>query len=437
MAEIGLVASIIGVIRLSEAVVKEAYKYGKAVKSAEKDMRDLERDVNGLIDTLKKLKDLAQKAADSGNPPDLWPALSSLEKDESPLHACESSLTSLLPEIVPKGKFAKHKAHAFWPHTQKKVKQAVHAIITQKEELLDALSIDHAGQTLDDAHMIKNINETQTAIQNVSCSTYNQMTKERKGAIVRWLTSTDASQNYVDALDKRSESTGGWLLNNSKYTSWKKCTGRHLWIHGPSGCGKTVLCSSVVQDITTARKPEGPFLLAYYFFDITDRAKQTLSNFISSILGQICAQLSSVPDCVEELYMHYGQGGSGNRPREALKDTLLTLLASIDHFYLCIDALDECSERHEFFAFLKQIHNTRAQKVQILVTSQNQNSIEKALENLAVDSLDVRDSPNDFDIRNYVRENFNPSGKLEMWANHPIGSDIETKLCEGAQGSYV
>ena len=435
MAEIGLVASIIGVIRLSEAVVKEAYKYGKAVKTAEKDMRNLERDVNGLVDTLKKLKDLAQKAADSGKPPNLWPTLSGLQKDDSPLHACESSLKSLMPEIAPNGKLAKHKARVFWPHTQNKVNKTIRTIISQKEELLDALSIDHATQTLDDAHMIKNIAETQTAIQNVSCSTYNQMTKERKGAIVRWLISTDASQNYVAALDKRSGSTGGWLLNNLKYTSWKNCTGNHLWIHGPSGCGKTVLCSSVVQDITTARKTEGPFLLAYYFFDITDRAKQTLSNFISSILGQICAQLSKVPDCVEELYMHYGQGGSGNRPREALKDTLLTLLASIDHLHLCIDALDECSECHEFFAFLKQIHNIKAQGVRILITSQNQRSIEKALKNLAVDPIDVRDSPNELDVRNYVRENLNQSGKLEMWANHPIRPDIETKLCEGAQGS--
>ena len=435
MAEIGLVASIIGVIRLSEAVVKEAYKYGKAVKSAEKDMRNLERDVNGLIDTLKKLKDLAQKAADSGKPSNLWPTLSALQKDDSPLHACESSLKSLMPEIAPNGKLAKHKARAVWPHTQEKVNQTIHTIITQKEELLDALIIDHASQTLDDAHTIKSIAETQTTIQKTSSSTNKQMTEGRKDAIVKWLMSTDASQNYVAALDKRSGSTGEWLLNNLKYTSWKNCTGNHLWIHGPSGCGKTVLCSSVVQDITTARKPEGPFLLAYYFFDITDRAKQTLSNFISSILGQICAQLSNVPVCVEELYMHYGQGGSGNRPREALKDTLLTLLAAIDHLHLCVDALDECSECHEFFAFMKQILNTRAERVRILVTSQNQRSIEKTLENLAVDPIDVRDSPNDLDIRNYIRENLNQSGKLEMWANHPIRSDIETKLCEGAQGS--
>ena len=294
---------------------------------------------------------------------------------------------------------------------------------------MDALIIDHANQTLDDARTIKGIAETQTSIQKTSSSTNKQMTEERKDAIVKWLISTDASQNYIAALDKRSGSTGEWLLNNSKYTSWKNCTGNHLWIHGPSGCGKTVLCSSVVQDITAARKPEGPFLLAYYFFDIIDRAKQTLSNFISSILGQICAQSSNVPDCVEELYMRYAQGGSGNRPLEALKDTLLNLLASNDHLHLCVDALDECSERHEFFAFLKQIHNTRAQKVQILVTSQNQNS--------TVDPIDVRDSPNELDIRNLVRENLNQSGKLEIWANHPIRSDIETKLCEGAQGSYV
>ena len=113
MAEIGLVASIIGVIRLSEAVVKEAYKYGKAVKSAEEDMRNLARDVNGLIDTLKKLKDLAQKAADSGKSPNLWPTLSALQKDDSPLHACESSIKSLMPEIAPIGKLAKHKARVF------------------------------------------------------------------------------------------------------------------------------------------------------------------------------------------------------------------------------------------------------------------------------------------------------------------------------------
>ena len=68
MAEIGLTASIIAVIQISEDVITRAYEYGKAVKNAEKDIKQLNEDLQDVQNILKKLETLAKRTESSGRP---------------------------------------------------------------------------------------------------------------------------------------------------------------------------------------------------------------------------------------------------------------------------------------------------------------------------------------------------------------------------------
>ena len=49
--------------------------------------------------------------------------------------------------------------------------------------------------------------------------------------IREWLKSPDASSNYVSAVNKMTEGTGVWLVQDSRFQDWKKHGGL-MWLQG-------------------------------------------------------------------------------------------------------------------------------------------------------------------------------------------------------------
>lgn len=412
MAEIALVASIIAVFQIHDDVVGRAIKYGKAIKDAKKDMDTLQRDVDDLKLVLTKLKDIVQKAASSGNSFTKWPTLASLQGKDSPIDHCQSSLEDLLLDLSSEGLRDRLMARIAWPHIQKKFKTRLTVINKHKEHFLQCLNLDQAAQTHSAGQTVGNLGHRE---------------------VVRWLLVADASVNNVAAFEKHDPTTSKWLLEDSRYILWKNTVGEWLWLHGPSGCGKTVLCSVIIQDTTkkVARNRRG--LLVYRFFDVNDRAKQTVGNVISSIIGQICAKIPELPICVQKLYGLYQPG---HPPRQALADTLMSLLAILNQVHLLIDAFDECTEMLELFAVLKQIKANQSCGARLFLTSQDQRYIKTSLVNLVGHYIDVTGSGHDLDIKSYISECLSANGKLGRWADEQVKTDLARKLLDGAQGSY-
>jgi hypothetical protein len=144
MAEIGLAASIIAVIQISQDVITRAYRYGKAVKSAAEDLRRIRNDLQQLQDILTKLENLAVRAENSGRPLALWPTLISLKTENGPLSQCQSALRLLEGELTPAEGLAKYGKRLIWPHKSKKVEKLVETMNAQKRYFLEALNIDDA-----------------------------------------------------------------------------------------------------------------------------------------------------------------------------------------------------------------------------------------------------------------------------------------------------
>lgn len=144
MAEIGLAASIIAVIQISEDVITRAYKYGKAVKNAEKDIKQLNEDLQDVQNILKKLETLAKRTESSGRPLTLWPTLISLKEENGPLSQCKSALESLQKELAPIEGYSKFTRSLQWPRKAKSVGKLVEKTNAQKKYFLEALNIDEA-----------------------------------------------------------------------------------------------------------------------------------------------------------------------------------------------------------------------------------------------------------------------------------------------------
>jgi len=144
MAEIGLAASVIAVIQISQSVITQAYKYGQAVKNAKKDIERIESEMKDIGNVLIKLRDLAHRAERSGRSLDHWPTLVSMRQKGGPLSECESSLNCLLTELAPVDGWARVKERALWPHKMKKVEKTLQTIAQGKKYFIEALNIEQA-----------------------------------------------------------------------------------------------------------------------------------------------------------------------------------------------------------------------------------------------------------------------------------------------------
>src|SRR5438876_3448646 len=49
---------------------------------------------------------------------------------------------------------------------------------------------------------------------------------------ITWLKPQDPSGAYADGLDKKTEGTGRWFLENAVFSKWKTSPNSLLWLHG-------------------------------------------------------------------------------------------------------------------------------------------------------------------------------------------------------------
>jgi hypothetical protein len=144
MAEIGLAASVIAVIQISQSVITQAYNYSQAVKNAKKDIERIESEMKDIGNVLIKLQDLSRRAERSGQSLDHWPTLVSIRRKGGPLSECELSLNCLLTELAPVDGWARVKERALWPHKMKNVEKTLQTITQGKKYFIEALNIEQA-----------------------------------------------------------------------------------------------------------------------------------------------------------------------------------------------------------------------------------------------------------------------------------------------------
>jgi len=125
MAEIGLAASVIAVLQLSQAVLTGAYEYGRSVKNAESDMKKIRDELGGANSIFNKLQALQTKAKASGISLTDWPTLASFDDTNNihnPLKNCKVELEGLVDDLKPAvGRVSAVIQKALWGRQKKKV----------------------------------------------------------------------------------------------------------------------------------------------------------------------------------------------------------------------------------------------------------------------------------------------------------------------------
>ncbi|KAF5338867.1 hypothetical protein D9758_015555 [Tetrapyrgos nigripes] len=158
--------------------------------------------------------------------------------------------------------------------------------------------------------------------------------------IKKWIKAPDPSANYNAAYEKMTESTGEWLLKDSRLIQWKQ-NGGLLWLQG-----KEMNVIYFSTNVITTLKTEGHTVF-YFYFDTLDqtKVKATYKGLLSSIMLSTGIEFNKT--VLQDLYQKYASGTS-QMHTDAMKATLLQLLKQHSSaIYIVMDALDECQAQDQ------------------------------------------------------------------------------------------
>ncbi|CAH0032937.1 unnamed protein product [Clonostachys rhizophaga] len=227
----------------------------------------------------------------------------------------------------------------------------------------------------------------------------------------QWPDPPDPSVNFNKAIELRQAGSGQWLLQDSRYLSWKNSENSLLWLHGIPGCGKTVLSTTIIQYL----EKEEMFL--YFYFDFNDTRKQTLENMIRSLCYQLYRNKASQRH-LDEL-------------------TFLMMIQEAGKIYVVLDALDESStlEDHHTRGLLSWIGSFRSSRnsVRLIATSRPEHAIQSQMDAWAgVIPVPLESHLTEGDINSYIVARV---GQLSRWhARTDIQDEIIFALSSKANG---
>jgi DNA replication protein DnaC len=432
MAEaFGVVTGALTVIQISKQVVSACYQYYRSAKAAKQEILNVINVVGGLQTTLDNLRLL-------DNPSDL-PNVNGLEAS---IKACHSTLQKLAtelgvdvtqsvdPDIRVKLNLPQR---LFWPWKEKEVEKLLEVIERHKATFILALGAD----TLRATRAIRNgVSEITESVRTIAIDQRTEQKKDEKHKILTWLKASDPSLNHLAARKKHEPTTGNWFLQSKTFSRWTQGSVKSVWLYGIPGAGKTVLCSTVIEQVNELCAVKSRHQLAYYYFDFSDRDKQTFVGILRSMITQLCVGMDEAPDELIKLYHQCGDGTKQPR-KESLIETFISAMAWTNRTYVIMDALDECAEQEELLTFLSQLldKDFTPFDVRVLVTSRKEHCITEELGHSIDTRINLEGQGIDHDIEVYVLKRVERDKSLRKWPD-AIQLEIRDALVNGAHGMF-
>jgi hypothetical protein len=164
-------------------------------------------------------------------------------------------------------------------------------------------------------------------------------------------------------------------------------------------------------------------LVAYYYFDFRDTAKQDVRGLLSSLVSQLCAKSDLCCDILSRLYSQH-DAGSQLPDDDSLTQCLKDMLESpeLPPIYIIIDALDECPSSsgapspREIVLDLIEEFVKHLPTLRICLTSRSEADILDVLEHLASYIVCLHDEDGQKqDIVNYINSVVQSDRKMRNW----------------------
>ena len=281
------------------------------------------------------------------------------------------------------------------------------------------------------------MNEVRVTTQATSAAVKSFGIEHKQKSIKRWLASPDSSTNYKDALQRRHQGSGLWLMKRADFSKWKTRRNSFLWLHGIAGCGKTILSSTIIERLDST--PSQPLL--YFYFDFNDTSKQTLENMVRSLISQLYFKREDTQHLLDSLFASC-EDGRRQPIVNSICQLFLHMLEQVKEVWIVLDALDECRTRkgppiEGLLSWIRDLLNSEQRNVHLLVTSRPEQDIKLGLSDLAYTEsiVPIQSDLISDDICGYIRARVREGDDLKRWRSFPdVQDEIETRLMQKANG---
>jgi len=449
-------ASIIAVAQLCEKVIK----YIIAVSGAKHEKQRLRSQVRSCHNLLLQLQDEAEDSEEAEE----WSK--TLKLLSTPLARLHEALSLAAAALSARDGIAEKLR---WPFKEKDVEKLIEAIKCEMDMVTFALHNNatslliaiNAGSKRNEQHLIevkaalelrnehanltlRNINGELESIQTTQNDVRHTLEElqERQAAeeamrkrqrILDWLTPIDHASEQRDAISRRQQGTGEWLLRSQNYQDWLNTESRTLFCPGIPGAGKTVFASIINADLWERYHHDPTVGLAHLFCNYRRHNEQTLEALLSGVLKQLVEQHVFLPHCVEDVYDEQQERGAPDRT-EAIMGALKSLMSTYSRVFIVLDALDECSTSHGCRTrLLSSVQSLQEQcHINILATSRFIPEITEKFKTAC--QLEIQADSND--VRRYLSDNiFRLPGFVQD--NTGLWEEIVSKIVEAVRGMYV
>jgi hypothetical protein len=242
---------------------------------------------------------------------------------------------------------------------------------------------------------------TQSGIDRLNSGQEKRESFEQRQNILNWLTKHDHCQQQSYIFSNRLDNTGGWFLRSDQYRKWMHATGQTLICRGVPGSGKTILTSIVVEDLRAFSRTELDVGVAFIYCDYKLRYEQTGDILLTILLKQLIAGQPTLPNDIQELYKHHGQGASSLSPKD-LRATLRSVTSSYSRILIAVDALDE-GEDHHLTTLFSEIFSLQEEfGVNVIATTRP--AVTEKLSRLFKGAIEIEINAKDEDVQRYVEE---------------------------------
>ena len=115
--------------------------------------------------------------------------------------------------------------------------------------------------------------------------------------------------------------------------------------------------------------------IAYFYFDFNKPEKQNATNFVSTLIAQLCSHLAELPEELTKLY-ETCSNGTQVAALYSLQPVLFAVAKELDTVFIVADALDECPNngtvRRDLLEQIKDMITQSSSNVHLLVTSRSE-----------------------------------------------------------------
>ena len=249
---------------------------------------------------------------------------------------------------------------------------------------------------------------------------------------MQWLTSVDYISQQGDLIERRQPGTGQWLLDLTEYSNWIDSTQASIFAYGMPGAGKTICSAIIIDDLFRRFEHREDIAIAYLYCNFKQRDEQNIRDLLTSLLKQLCQEMSTLPESVKEFYNHHKSSSIRPRP-DQFSQVLCSVASMYSRVFIVIDALDECDSKDDCRArLLEEMLKLRIKARVNLFATSRPTEVPQCFEEGP--SLEIRATEED--VRKYLRGNFPRLPKF-VGQNVQLQHDIENVISARAQGMYV